>query len=79
MIDDALYRISMPNETITSTVENRIQSVLSLCDMRYSFGPSWFTICLKTSPRCSKLRNWSKLAQAGASSTVSPGPAWRYA
>ena len=27
----------------------------------------------KCSPRCSKLRYWSKLAQAGESSTVSPG------
>src|SRR5947209_2275621 len=31
MIDEALWRMSTPNETITSTVAKRIQSVLSLC------------------------------------------------
>src|SRR5438445_776253 len=31
MIDEALYRISTPKETIPSTVANRIQSVLSFC------------------------------------------------
>src|SRR4051812_31301462 len=31
------------------------------------------TACLNTSPRSSKLLNISKLAQAGASSTLSPG------
>ena len=33
MIDDALYRISRPNDTMASTVANRIQSVLSRCDI----------------------------------------------
>ena len=31
MIDDALYTISTPKQTIASTVKNRIQSVFSLC------------------------------------------------
>jgi len=33
MIDDALYKMTRPKETIASTVENRIQSVLSFCAM----------------------------------------------
>src|ERR1700684_1262039 len=38
-------------------------------------APSAWTYSLKSRPRCSKFWNWSKLAQAGASSTMSPGRA----
>ena len=33
---------------------------------------NFLTISLKISPRCSKLSNWSQLAQLGESSTTSP-------
>src|SRR6185312_80978 len=54
------------------------QSLLDLTAVRASFVPhpgSFCTSLLNSSPRCSKLSNWSKDAHAGERSTTSPAAA----
>ena len=55
--EDALYTISRPKHTITTTVKNRVQSVRRRCAIVQPSCAILSTISLNTRPRCSKLSN----------------------